>query len=113
MEIAGAVKALYFHKDHETARAGVLEKYRAKLEQLNKFVGEKQFVLGYLTLADFVVAEESHYIERLYPNDYASFPFLGRVRREFEGLEKIRKYYEGGSSFKGRFFPEYALVSVE
>lgn len=68
VEIAGAVKGLYFHKDHETAKVGVFEKYKGKLEQLNKFVGNKRFVLGYLTLADFIVAEESHYIERLYPN---------------------------------------------
>jgi hypothetical protein len=47
---------------------------------LNEFVGEKGFVLGYLTLADFVVAEESHFIEALYPEEYKTWPFLQRVR---------------------------------
>ena len=35
--------------------------------ELNKFVGENKFVLGYLTIADFIVSEDSHYIRRLYP----------------------------------------------
>jgi glutathione S-transferase len=61
-EIASAVRGLFFNKDYENAKGGVIEKYTAKLEQLNKFVGEKNFVLGYLTLADFVVAEDSYYI---------------------------------------------------
>jgi hypothetical protein len=50
------VKGLFFNKDHETAKAGVLEKYKPKLELLNKFIGEREFALGYLTLVDFVIA---------------------------------------------------------
>jgi glutathione S-transferase len=82
-EFAGAVKGLFFNKDYETAKTAVIEKYRPKLQQLEKFVGGNKFVLGYLTLADFVVAEDSHYIERLFPEDFKAFSFLGRVRQEF------------------------------
>lgn len=112
-EIAGAVKGLYFNKDYETTKAGVIEKYRPKLEALNKFVGENKFALGYLTLADFVVAEDSHYIERLFPEEYKTFQFLHTIRAEFNKLPEIAKYYESSGSFKGRFFPEYAALSVE
>jgi hypothetical protein len=68
---------------------------------------------GYLSLADFVVAEDSHYIERLFPEEYKTFSFLGRIREEFERLPEIVSYYEQPSAFKGRFFPEYAALSVE
>jgi hypothetical protein len=66
-----------------------------------------------LTLADFVVAEDSHYIQRLFPEEYAAFPFLQRIREEFERLPEIIQYYSQPSSFKGRFFPEYAALTVE
>ena len=106
------MRGLFFNKDYETAKAAVIEKYRAKLEQLAKFVGENKFVLGYLSLADFVVAEDSHYIERLFPEEYKTFYFLGRIREEFERLPEIVSYYEQPNAFKGRFFPEYAALSV-
>ncbi|XP_031505747.1 uncharacterized protein LOC116268063 [Nymphaea colorata] len=112
-EIAGAAKGLFFNKEWETAKTAVIEKYRPKLEQLDKFVGENKFVLGYLTLADFVVAEDSHYIERLFPEDFKAFSFLGRIRAEFNDLPQIKKYYEQPKAFKGRFFPEYAAVTIE
>lgn len=82
-EIAGEVRRLFFNKEYETAKVGVIEKYAAKLEQLNKFVGEKDFVLGYLTLADFVVAEESNYFARIFPNEYKTYGFLHRIRLNF------------------------------
>ena len=47
---------LYFNKDYATAKLDVYEKNKLKLEQLQKFVGGKDFVLGYLTVADFSVA---------------------------------------------------------
>ena len=36
-------------------------KIKEKLDQLKKFVGEKDYVLGYLTLADFRIAEATYY----------------------------------------------------
>ncbi len=112
-EITGAVKGLFFNKDHETAKAGVIEKYRPKLEQLAAFVGEKPFVVGYLTLADFVTAEDSHYIEAAFPEEYKAFPFLQRIRDSFNSVPEIAAYYGSESAFKGRFFPESAFLSVE
>lgn len=112
-EAAGAVRGLFFNKDFETAKVGVIEKYIGKLESLNKHIGEKEFVLGYLTLADFIVAEDSHYIERMYPAEYEKLPFLKRIRENFEKLPETVAYYDKPTAFKGRFFPEYAAVSVE
>jgi glutathione S-transferase len=112
-EAAGAVRGLFFNKDHETAKVGVIEKYFAKLEELSKSVGEKNFVLGYLTLADFIVTEESHYIERVYPEEYKKLPFLHRIRENFHNLPETVAYYAKPTAFKGRFFPQYAVFSVE
>jgi uracil-DNA glycosylase len=58
---------LFFNKDYKTARVPVLEKFSGKLAQLNQFVGPKGHVLDYLTLADFLVAEDSYYIEAMFP----------------------------------------------
>ena len=44
----------------------LLKKVKPKLELLNKFIGNKEFALGYLTLVDFYIAEHSYYFEALY-----------------------------------------------
>lgn len=66
-EVTGAVKALFWNKDHETAKAAVLEKVKPKLDLLEKSLNGKEFALGYLTLADFVIAEDSNYVEAVFP----------------------------------------------
>lgn len=112
-EISWAVRVLYFNKDHETVKVGVMEKYFPKLNDINNFIGEKPFVLGYLTLADFVVAEDSHIIERLFPEEYKKLPFLQRIRENFDNLPQTKAYYAKPTAFKGRFLPAHALLSVE
>lgn len=67
LETCYPIKELFFNKDYETAKGPILAKYRPKFDQLNTFVGEKEFALGYLTLADFVIAEDSYFVERMYP----------------------------------------------
>lgn len=66
-EIAEGVRGLFFNKDHENAKGELLKKYSHKLDELNKYTGQNGFVLGYLSLADFVVAEDSYYFETVYP----------------------------------------------
>ena len=34
---------------------------------ISKFVGEKDWAIGYLTLVDFVIAENSNLIEKISP----------------------------------------------
>lgn len=79
-EISSAIKGLFFNPEHEAAKGPILEKYKVKLDQLNTFAGEKAFILGYLTLADFVIAEDSHYIETVFHKEYKHWPFLQRIR---------------------------------
>lgn len=112
-EFSGAVTGLFFNKDHATAKGPLFEKHKAKLEQLASFVGDKSFVLGYLTLADFVVSEGSVYIETIYPEESKAFPFLKRVRENFNQVPKIAEYNKSEKAFKGPYMPPTAFLSVE
>lgn len=111
-EIAGAVRMLFFNKEHETAKVEVLQRYSNKLDDLNRYIGENGFVLGYLTLADFIVAENSYYIETVYPEQFKTWSFLLRIRNNFNALPEIAAYYKSSSAFKGDFFPPYAFLKV-
>ncbi len=53
----------------------MLEKSKTKLDQIQNFIGDRQWALGYLTIADFEIAEASYYFEALYSDEYASWPF--------------------------------------
>jgi hypothetical protein len=46
-----------------------------------------------LTLVDFIVAEYSHYIETVFPEEYKAYPFLGRIRENFDNLPETKAYY--------------------
>lgn len=112
LEISGAVKGLFFNKDHETARAEVIQKYSPKLDELEKFVGKNDFVLGYLTLADFIVAEDSYYIETVFSEKFKNWSFLWRIRNNFNAIPEIAAYYKSSNAFKGEFYPPVAFIKV-
>lgn len=111
-DVSQAVKLLFFHKDWQNAKTQVLERIQPKLDQLNQYVGHNKFAVGYLTLADFVIAEESYYIERIFPREYKSWPFLNNIRLNFEGLKEIKDYYEKGG-LRGPFLPEESPVTIQ
>ena len=91
----------------------LLEKFKVKFDQLEAFVGQKEFCLGYLTILDFVVAEFSNYILTVWPEESKGWGFLRRIRDNFNKLPETEAYYKSESSFKGRFYPQSALISVE
>lgn len=68
--------------------------------------------MGYLTLADFIIAEDSNYIEKVYPEESKKWSFLNRIKENFNKLPEIVAYYEKPTAFKGRFYPESAFISV-
>ena len=47
---------LFFTENLEEALPVALEKIKPKAELVNKFYGEKEFALGYITLVDFLFA---------------------------------------------------------
>ena len=112
-EVYDTTRITFFDKDYETVKIKQIEKFLPKLQQLNAFVGERDFAFGYLTLADFLISEGSHYLERLYPEEYKTLPFLQRIRENFNKLPEIVAYYARPAAFKGRFLVPYAPLQVE
>ena len=85
-------------------------KIKEKLDQLKAFIGEKQFTLGYLTLADFRIAEAAYYFEKLYEKQIGDYPFFGRIRQGIESLPEVKAYYEREGAVKGPFMPNYSQL---
>ena len=56
---------LFFNPEREKLLPEAIEKMNTKFDYLSKFIGEKPFALGYLTVIDFGLAEYSHYIKKL------------------------------------------------
>lgn len=109
-DIRTPVGPLFWDKDWEGKIKGVIEKVLPKFDEVAKFYGEKDFALGYLTLADFHFTEFSYYVEKIAPETFAKYGFLKRVRTAFEALPEIKKYYEQETATKGPFLPPVAAV---
>ena len=75
-------------------------------------VGGKPWVLGYLTWVDFEVAEKSHYFQSLFPNAYELWPFMQRIRENFDALPETKAYYEKPTAIKNNFYPSFAQIKV-
>lgn len=87
-----------------------MDKAKSKLDYLKHFIGDKQFAVGYLTLADFLLAEHLYYFEALYPDQKAHYPFWGRIRHNLESLPEIKAYYTRPTALKGPFVPPMAAL---
>lgn len=62
-EIFNPTYSLFFSPNHEKEKVRLFDgKVKPKLEELVKFIGNKDFVIGYLTLLDFKIAEISYYL---------------------------------------------------
>lgn len=70
----------------------------------------KDFVLGYLTLADFVVSEASYYVENVIPEVYNKYEALSSIRKSFESMKEIQSYYGQQNAVKGPFLPPIGKV---
>ena len=66
-DIRTPIGPLFWDKDWESKIKGIIEKVTPKFEEFEKFYGEKEFALGYLTLADFQITEFSYYVEKIAP----------------------------------------------
>ena len=65
--------------------------------------------MGYLTLADFKIAEASYYFEKLYTDHVADFKKMIQIREKIESLPEISKFYADGG-IKEPFLPQYAKL---
>ena len=104
---------LFFNPEREKLLPEVIEKMNTKFDYLSKFIGEKPFALGYLTVIDFALAEFSHYIKKLAPETYAKYGFLKTIHDNFNELPEIKAYYAKETAVKGPFLPPFASLQVE
>ena len=75
---------------------------------VQKFYGDREFALGYLTYPDFLFAELAYYIRAIDSDFYAQFPFLDRLRKAFNEVPEIKSYYDKEDAVKMPFMPPYA-----
>lgn len=107
------VAKLFFDQDYEAKLKETWEKVQPKLQYFEKFVGEKEWALGYLTLVDFQISELANYFEKLYPEEYKTFPSVDRIKNGVNNLEKVKEYYQRENSIKGPFLsPGRAAVQL-
>ncbi len=64
-----------------------------------------------ITVADFHLAERSHYIEFLFPEESKRWGFLGRLRNTINNLESTKAYYARQGAVKGPFLPPAAFLN--
>jgi glutathione S-transferase len=64
------------------------------MKRLATFRGSKEWLFDRITLADFVLAEVSHFIEGVFPNEYKNLQFLHDHRQRFSSIPEIKSYYE-------------------
>lgn len=62
------IMMMFFDKKVNDVKTGHYYKIKSQLEKFDKFINGKNFIMGYPTIADFFLAEYSHYIEKLYPD---------------------------------------------
>lgn len=109
-DIRTTIGPLFFDPDWKSKIEGAITKLTPKLEEFAKFFGDKEFALGYLTVADFHLSEFSHYIENIAPELYKKYPFWARFRASIDNLPEIKAYYESPTAVKGPFFPPSAAI---
>lgn len=80
MDLWNPISQLFFNKKWEDEKTGAFYKLKFKFGKLEKFIGAKQTTLGYLTLADFFIAEFSYYVEKLFPEEYSKLKFFQSIR---------------------------------
>lgn len=59
------------------------ETLQPKLQYFAKFKGNKEWLLGYLTLADFLFVEMSYYLENIYKIEFKNLIFVQALRNSF------------------------------
>lgn len=104
------VRSLFFNKDYETVKIESLEKARSKFDYIKHFIGDKEFALGYLTLVDFLLAENLYYFEALYPSERKNYGFWWRIRHNVESLPGVRAYYTRPDHVSLPFVPPFAAL---
>ena len=66
-DIYNPTYSLFFSPNYEKEKVRLFDsKIKGKLNEIVHFIGKNDFVLGYLTIIDFKIAEATYYFEKLF-----------------------------------------------
>ena len=85
-EVIGKMAELLYTDQFEKRDEIFKEKLAPKLDLIAKFVGDKDWAMGYLTVVDFWITEGSYYVEKVFEAEYKKYGFFQRIREKFEAL---------------------------
>ena len=86
-DIFNPVFSTFFSPNHAIDKVRLFDnKVKAKIHELEHYIGNKEFAIGYLTLADFKLAEASYYFEKMYPEHLKKFEGIIKIRKNLEAL---------------------------
>lgn len=113
-DIGMAVYFLAANKEYEKVRDEVLnEKIAPLLAKLSKNLGEKEFPLGYLTWADFLVFTQVDLIRRMNPEFLAKWPNLEKYWERINSNEGIQAYRKSEKYPKLFISPDFVTWTGE
>jgi glutathione S-transferase len=100
-------------KSAEEKEKTFTDKIKAKYDNVYKFLGDKDWLLGYLTFSDFKLSESINYLEAVFPEHYKEYPKFEAHRTRFNNLPEIKAYYASEGAVKDTLLPGLALVHAK
>jgi len=79
-------------EEYEKTKAKVITKITPKFQYLEKFLGQKEYFMGYVTFVDFVVLSIWDYLRTIDPKTAELYPGLGGIYSRLISNERIKKY---------------------
>ena len=68
-----------------------------------KFLAEKEWLLGYITIVDFWFYEILQYVKGIFEKDFNGYKTLVDFVARFENLPKIKEYHASNRYLKAPF----------
>ena len=97
--------SLCMNKKAESLKMGHFYKTQKEYNKLERFLNGKNFVIGYLTMVDFFLAEYAHYMNFLFPNEFKAFKGINRIQKTIEELPEVQGYYQRNVHILNPFLP--------
>ncbi len=111
-DILSPTLALFYSPNWESESTRLFDgKIKEKLTYLENFIGEKEYILGYLTILDFRLAEGVHYLNKLYGKNFeAGFDNIRKIQKTVESLPEVKSYYDRENAVKEPFLTSYTQL---
>lgn len=79
-----------------------------------KFVGDKEWVFGYMTLIDFHICFLSSFLEKIDPELLDKHPWIRKIAKAIVDLPEVQKYFERENSIKDNYpnLPPTSAIKV-